>query len=677
MENGKRTLLGLLLILLTTMPEAVLAAGTHDTPILDRIYEYRRQHPFKGTFDDQVYTKFRFETNRRNPTLWLIPTTYVLAKGERYYIAEYYSNMRYMRRIDYEIGSQVRTGTIRKNHKVMPTLFDFVTPHIYDIDIYNGHILSPFHKVNRHYYRYTQREVDAETTRLDFVPKLYNTQLVNGYAFVETATGRILRTMINGEFDMISFRTEIEQDTLGGHPTLPLHSSTATTFRFLGNRISSVFETTNRCPVVLPDSIGQVPSRPMMDSLRPLPLTETDKMIYQLHDEKLQKPQTDTLQADTTPAPRKQSFGRMLWNFGDNLVTPIAAESQQAYFKMSPIINPLYVSYSHSRGWRYKMRLRAGYSFNAHRYLTLNPTLGYNFMLRQFYFTLPLRMTYNPKRNGYVEVVYGNGNRISNASVMDVINHDHLDTLNFENTNIDKFNDNHLQVFNNIMVFPWLDIETGIVAHQRKAVDKRLMHQYNMPNEYRSFATKFGVKLLPWERGPVLSIDWERAFKDINGSDLDYQRWESDLQWKIRIPGLRLLNLRLGGGFYDRKKQNYFVDFDNFRDKNLPEGWDDGWSGNFQLLSSRMYNKSDNYLRANLSYESPMLVATWVPYLGKYIEKERFYVSAVKLDHTRPYTELGYGFTNRYISIGLFASFLGFDYQRAGIEFEFELFRRW
>ena len=72
-----------------------------------------------------------------------------------------------------------------------------------------------------------------------------------------------------------------------------------------------------------------------------------------------------------------------------------------------------------------------------------------------------------------------------------------------------------------------------------------------------------------------------------------------------------------------------------------------------------------------------MLFATWTPYVGKYIEKERFYLSTVWMDHTRPYTEFGYGFTNRYISVGLFASFLSTSFQKFGINFDFELFKRW
>lgn len=412
-----------------------------------------------------------------------------------------------------------------------------------------------------------------------------------------------------------------------------------------------------------------------MDEVRPTPLSETDKLIYQAYDDKNRQ---DSIAQDTMPK-KQRLWKKIFWDtIGENLVTPIKAESEDVNFRMSPIINPLYLSYSHARGVRYKMRFRSQYNFSAHRYLSLNPTFGYTFKHHQFYFTAPLRMTYNPKRNGYAEVVFGNDNRISNSSVMDVINAAHQDTINFDNTDMDKFKDQHLSVINNIMLFDWLDIETGFIYHHRTAVNKELMKSYDMPTEYRSFAPSIGLKFSPWlNRGPVLSVDYERAIKGVNKSDLEYERWEFDAQWKKKIPGLRLLNMRAGAGFYTNKKDNLFVDFANFRDENLPEGWDDDWSGDFQLLRSRVYNQSDYYLRGNISYESPMLVATWIPYLGKYIEKERFYLSGVLLQDSRPYYELGYGFTNRYISVGAFASFRNTHFDRIGVEVEFELFRRW
>ena len=324
------------------------------------------------------------------------------------------------------------------------------------------------------------------------------------------------------------------------------------------------------------------------------------------------------------------------------------------------------------------MNFRSRYTFSPNRYLTFNPTFGYGFKERLFYFTAPLRMTYNPKRNGYAELVWGNGNRVSSTNLMDVINAEHHDSINFENTDIDLFNDEHLSLKNNIMLFDCFDVEAGFIYHRRTAVNKGLMSQLGKPTEYRSFSPVIGLKLMPWlNRGPLFALNYERAIKGVNKSNLEYERWEFDAQWKKKIPGLRLLNLRAGWGIYTNRKDNLFVDFANFRDENLPEGWDDDWSGNFQLLGGRTYNESDYYLRGNISYESPMLVATWIPYLGKYIEKERFYISSVLLERSRPYFELGYGFTNRYISVGAFASFQNTHFDRIGVEVEFELFRRW
>ena len=658
------------------MTISATAINKRDSLILNRIYDYQLSHtPAIDSLEDRVYAKFRFHVEKRNAILWLIPSMYVLAKDPRDYIRESYNKVLFKNAHDYDITNQVISGTIRRNRKAMPTLLDYMTPNIYDIALYDGHMLSPFNKSNRRYYHYSQKLMSDGTTRLDFRPKNYNTQLLNGYAIVDTKTGRIVRTILNGEFDMLNFRTEIAQGEDGGRSVMPARCTTATTFKFMGNRISALFDANYNCSKSLPDSVITASDRELMSQVRPTPLSETDKQIYEEYDKTHRK---DSVEQDTTP--RKQNlWKKIFWDtIGDNLVTPIKAESEDASFSMSPIINPLYLSYSHSRGVRYKMRFRSRYTFSAHRYLSLNPTFGFSFKENQFYFTAPLRMTYNPKRNGYAELIFGNGNRISNSSVMDVINAAHQDTINFDNTNMDRFKDQHLSLKNNIMLFDWLDVEAGFIYHRRSALNKGLMKEYGMPTEYRSFAPMIGLKFLPWlNRGPLIAIDYERAIKGINKSNLEYERWEFDAQWKKKIPGLRLLNLRAGAGFYTNKKENLFVDYANFRDENLPEGWDDDWSGNFQLLRNRIYNMSDYYLRGNISYESPMLMATWIPYLGKYIEKERFYLSSVLLERSRPYYELGYGFTNRYISVGAFASFRNTHFDRVGVEFEFELFRRW
>ena len=666
--------------ILLCMSVSIIAKEKEEALILNRIYEYRKANlsEFKS-LEENIYMKFRYNVEKRNFALWLIPTTYVLAKDPREYIRESYSTAKFKDVHNFDVNSQVLTGTVRHNHMAMPTLVDFMTPDIYDMAFYEGHVLSPFNKHNRRYYRYTQISLMNGATRIDFRPKLYNTQLLNGYAIVETETGRILRTVLNGEFDMITFRTEITQNEKEGRTLMPAKCNTAATFRFLGNRITVLFNAYYNCPTTLPDSITSISSRELMDSIRPIPLNRLDKAIYEAYDK--EREASDLAAAADTVPHKPNLWKKIFWDtIGETLVTPIDAQTKSggAYFRISPIINPLYVSYSGSRGFRYKMKFRSLFRFSQHRYLNIEPTIGYNFKQNQLYFTIPVQMVYNPKRNGYAEIIYGNGNRISNGTVMDAINEAHHDSIDFTNTDIDQFYDNYLRLYNNIMVFDWLDIETGILVHQRKAVNPEVMHQYGVPDEFRSFAPILGIKLQPWlNKGPLFAIDWERSIKGVNGSNLEYDRWEFDAQWKYRIPGLRLLNMRAGAGFYTKKTTDYFLDFANFHDENLPEGWDDDWSGNFQLLSGREYNESNYYIRANLSYESPLLFATWIPYLGKYIEKERFYFSGVLLEHSKPYFELGYGFTNRYISVGAFASFRNRHFAEFGMKFDFEIFKRW
>jgi hypothetical protein len=185
-----------------------------------------------------------------------------------------------------------------------------------------------------------------------------------------------------------------------------------------------------------------------------------------------------------------------------------------------------------------------------------------------------------------------------------------------------------------------------------------------------------GVKLRPWPKAPLLSIDYERGLKG-NDVNMTYERWEMDASLKHKMRRMQTLNMRLGGGLYTRKDKNYFMDFTNFRDENLPEGWDDDWSGNFQLLRSRLYNASNYYVRGNVSFESPLLAASMVPVLGRYVERERIYLSSLSIAHTRLYSELGYGFTCRFASVAFFASFLNTEFQESGCKFTFELFRRW
>jgi hypothetical protein len=565
----------------------------------------------------------------------------------------------------------------------MPTLRQFLIPKPYAPSIYAENIISPFHRSNRHFYRYHIINLSEEVSHVTFRPRFgSHTQLVKGYAYVYRKTGKIFRCIISGEFDMIRFRTDLIYDHKNDYQMLPSQSKTEAEFKFMGNNIQATFEAHYDCPITLPDSVDNLKDRLAIDSLRPTPLSKEETALYDLWESPSQSDTTAVEPADSTQNEVAHKNSKAVRDFfvdviGDNLVTSIRAKSEKAYFRLSPIINPQYLSYSRRQGVAYKMKINGDYHFNAHRYFELRAQIGYNFKQHRFYFTAPLRFNYNPKRNGYVEVIYGNGNRISNSSVSDEISREHNDSIDIRGNQLDYFDDNHLRISNNIMLFDWIDIETGLVYHYRKAVNKAMMRQMEKPELYRSFAPSMTVKLRPWREGPVFTLNYERGIEGVYRSDLDYERWEADAVTKIKLPRLSTFNIRIGGGLYSRKLDNYFVDFANFRDNNLPEGWDDDWTGHFQLLDSHLYNESNSYLRSNVSFETPILLSPLIPIFGRAIERERIYLSSLFTPHTRPYSEIGYGFTNRYVSVGLFTSFMNVKMKELGVKFTVELFHRW
>lgn len=669
--NQKLHITILVLGMITLMSGTSFAYNrTADSLLITRIWDYKQKYgkSVEGV-SRNVYMVYQFGTKRRNPLLFLIPTMYSIAKGQRQYIGEAYSKLEYRNNSDYQLQRQVVCGTIPHNRNVMPIMLELMTPDVYGAELYPNKILSPFYRTNRFFYKYSVQYFLGNTAIVFFRPRSANTLLVKGKAIVDINTGYIHSLTFSGEFDMVRFNLDVTMSSQDSHATLPERSTASSTFKFIGNNIQASCTSYFNCSQTLPDSIDDVEDRELMATLRPEALTPEHKMIYE---------QQDLLDADSTSSdtiPDKKNHLRdFFWNvIGDNMVNSINARSGAFDFHVSPLFNPLYMSYSNSKGISYRLSMDIRYMWNSHRYLTFSPQIGYNTTKDQFYYTLPLRMTYNPKRNGYAEIRFGNGERISN----DILNEAFRDKLGGDTISMPEFKDKYLQVVNHVAAFDWLEFTTGLVYHQRRSMDRSLMEKAGLPSEYRSFAPTLSAHFTPWTKGPTLTANYERSFKNIFQSDLEYERWEFDAVYKYELDAIRLFNLRFGSGFYTMRSSDYFVDYSNFRDNNLPTGWEDDWSGQFQLIPSAWYNQSDYYIRAHTSYDSPLLALSWVPWVGRLIENERIYISMMSIQHTRPYFEIGYGFKNRYFSTAVFGSFLNTEFQKVGFKFTIELFRRW
>ena len=664
-------------LLLAWLKGASASAEPRDSLVLMRVFNYMDTYSDSlRPFTTNYYLKHFFKTHRRNFTLWVVPSMYAIARGQRDFVSEQYGQLSFDGDHDYRTRRQVYFTTVPHHSSLLPTLAEFLTPNLYGNTLYGNHILSPFRRANRIYYKYRVEPESAERVSLSFRPRFVNnTQLVRGHAIVNPETGRILETEFNGEYDMIRFRslTLLPQDST--NTLLPSLNKTDVDFKFLGNHVSSSLEAMMGCPATLPEGTNVRDDRHFIDSIRPYALTPDERAIYDRD-----RPVAPPKPVEETKPPVEEvhhTNRRVGWeDVGKSLIESLRTRSKKGYLKLSPIINPQYIGYSKHKGFSYQFRLGAEYKFNDYCNLTFNPRVGYNFKKVTFYYNAPLRLNVWPRHKMHLDVQWGNGNRIGSSAVMKEIRELTNDDPDIMAMELHMFNDRYMMFTGTAQVAPWLGVEAGMVNHIRKAVNVREMRKLEQREEYRTTAPRVSLKLRPLKHGPMLTIDWERGL-ETQKYDIGYERWELDAQMMHTMSRMQTLNMRIGGGFYTEKESAHFMDYSNFRDQNLPGGWNDDWSGNFQLLSSEWYNASPYYLRGNVSFESPLLAVSFMPLVGRFVERERIYISSLSIANTRLYSELGYGFTCRIFSVGLFASFLNTHYQAIDAKFTFELFRRW
>lgn len=657
------------------MPQQTCARSKADTLIVSRMFGFKEGVDTAGcAHKTRVYTKFRFHIDRKNVLLMTVPDLYLIAKGrQRTFISETVHDIDFRSLNDWQPHEVAHASTMPHGKAVFSTLLNYLTPDLYGTTLVKNNLLSPFNRHNRHFYRYRVSRLTGGNAIVSFRAKHSNTQLVSGFALVDIASGRILRSEIKSEYDMVKFTLHVEMGHSGIQQLLPKTSEVNATFKYLGNKVRCNVRSVWSPNVTIAPALPSSSSLSAIDSLRPELLDSIDLAIY-----------AQNARADTTLKQRHHSQAKyILWDIiGKNLVDRIKSnygKNNQGYFRISPIMNPLYLGYSHRRGITYKFDVRTSYPFTANNAISARFKGGYSFKLRQFYFSLPLRWNYDIRHNGYTEIEIGNGNRITNSKVLEQVKAERTDTINWDAMQLDYFKDAHLRLLNSIDITRRFGLKVGFVYHRRTPVEKQSFVVADKPLIYNSFSPFAELQIRPWYyRGPIFTIDYEQGISGVMQSSSRYTRWEFDGSYIHRMKCMRSLSLRVGGGFYTSKGDNqYFLDYSNFRDNNIPGGWNDDWSGDFELLNSNWYNASDYYVRANMTWESPLMLLSWLPVVGRVMERERIYCSALAVRHLHPYMEYGYGFTNRLFSMGIFAAMRNQHFDGMGFKVGLELFSKW
>lgn len=704
------------------LPDRVIVNDT----ILYNIFKYARLYSrVIDEYDADLYLKAHLLTHKYNHLIRYVPSMFRFEKGVKEYIGESLSEIHYTAPNIYDRKVKAFISTFPRNRGQIADIYDFINLNIYSATLMTNKILSPLDKDNSKYYTYLLDSIcgslDSVQYKILIIPKFRSTQLVSGYMWVSDQIWSIRSLYFEGIYDVIHFKIKVDMGTKDNEEFVPVHYDMNLRFKFVGNdlemRGDAWMKYKNIKLYSKYDEIRKRRNKHHHDKTDSYTLScdtahlITDEKHFSLHRPYPLKSDEDMLYArwhlrngeSVFKSMKKENKANEFWGqLGDALINSYYVNlSGIGSVKCSPLINPVMLDYSHSRGFSYRQKFKYNRFFtNTQRLIRIVPQFGYNFKSKELYVKLDTEYQYWPEKQGELELHIGNGNRIYSSMILDQLKQFPEGTFNLKKNDLDYFRDINFTLFNSIEVVNGLTVKTGVSIHWRHLINKsnvELQHPVSAKEwakireidySYNSCAPRVQLQWTPslyyYMNGkrkmnigsdlPTFMLDYERGVKGIFGCNGEYERWEFDLQQNMKLGGIRSLGYRIGGGIFTKHQGMYFIDFQNFRRHNIPEDWNDEIGGTFQLLESKWFNSSRKYIRAHATYESPfILLKPFNKWLSR-IQQERLYIGLLSMPQMHAYAEFGYGIGTHIFDVGAFLNNISGKFKTFGLKFTFELF---
>ena len=687
--------------------------------VLEQIFQSSAIYSTKiKSYQADLYLKGKMQIHKQNRIIKYVPSMFRFEKGIKDYIHESISELHYTAPNIYDRKIRAISTTFPGGNSRFFDILDYLKFNIYAPSVMGDKILSPLNKQSSiHYYYYLESTtywLGEKTYKIHISPRFKSTQLLEGDIWISANDYTIRNLDFKGRYDVIQFHLYMAMGDTEQNKYLPQLINLDVNFKFLLNHMEMnytgwltykdiVFKTkedelqnTNKKKknkynlsqsyTLTCDTACMIQNRDSFNRIRPIPLSEWEDSLYQSFDKRHRIQVQDTLKKEETKFQKNLTY---IGQIGDALISSYDIDiTKIGSINCSPLINPLLISYSHSNGISYRQEFKYNRLFHDGRLLHIVPQIGYNFTKKELYAQMDAEYTYNPAKHGSITFNIGNGNRIYSSIVLDQLKQIPDSIFSFDGLELDYFKDVYVNLAHNLEVINGLNIWTGISMHWRHTkstpeVATRVRSQYN------SFAPRIRIEWTPGmyyymngnrkinvgSKFPTFVLDYERGIKIINHSG-KYERLEFSAEQKIRFQQLHTIAYHLGGGFFTNQDDMYFVDYVNFANRNLPQGWNDDIGGTFQMLDSRWYNASRHYFRGNMTYETPFLLLYPVTRLLSFIQKERIYAGILFMPHLNPYAEIGYGIGTHLFDGAIFVGNEKGKFTSVGFKFTFELFNK-
>lgn len=663
-----------------------------------------------GEASGTLYVRQEVDIEKKNLGLNFIPGMARFDRDEHHYLSELCYDVRFFKYAMPAIRRRASVTTHRHGSGEIERVLLFMHPNLFAEKILEEGYLSPLHPQNIKYYRYSADTLYDDKNgcvKVSFVHRFDNIKLLESGWVLLAPDCSVRAFSANGWDEQCTFSVHYVMGNDSLQRNLATDVSLSVDYNFAGNKFKVNAEGRFLFDTVLPvadarqrvskyniavASSEDLPDEKIDDriryvaSMRRQPLSLADSLFY------YEKGVFGALHEAKKNSSANDAVG-WLWDVGDRMISSHSLEWNGGRVRVSPLINPSYLSYSTGRGLSYKMALNLTSATKRGEELSLRPMAGYNFKQGAFYWDVDGRYLYSPRRLGTVRIDVGSGNRTYSSEALNRIEKIAADSLNFEDLDLGYFRNFYVNISHSHEIANGIELLGGFNYHRRTLIgsggDRLEASGVGLKRRYIQFAPHIRLTWHPGmyyyikgtrkvnigSRLPRFSFDIEQGVDGVLGSSGTYTRAELDAQYNFKINESDALFLRAGGGGFFYTKNTYFVDYAFLRHNSLPVDRSDELDGVFQLLDSEWYNAANKYFRTNVTYLSPFFVLQRILPRVNFIKNERLYLNMLFISHLTPYSEFGYGVGTPYIDLGLFVCGKNHQFHKIGFRVNVSLFR--
>lgn len=441
-------------------------------------------------------------------------------------------------------------------------------------------------------------------------------------------------------------------------------------------------------------------------SLRPIPLTETEKVSFVKKDSFLLVSSKPEYQDSVRNFKRKFKAKHLL--FGKTYDYSIDSIRHSERFSIPNLINPTSLSFNSVDGLRMELPFNYYKSDSTGHMMRFGPTLAYGFAREKLDASFSYEQRLNGMKNSWFSFGAGTTtidyNRASGLSSINnalytlfleenfkrfyrrdflqlAVGRDLVNGLNLkvavdysDNSPLTNHSSFTFIDFRDKEIQPNVPLNTTLIPWQLEGHQSLVGQAILEYTPHHRYSIRNNTKVYTESKYPTYSLNYRGAYSGILGSDARYDLLRMGIRQKINFGIDDHVSYAINAGTFMNSSKVFFEDFQHFNTQSTGFAFN-STENSFRLLPFYEFSTQKSFVDAHINWQSRRLILKHLPIIKNSSVSENLFVNFLSTPEMKNYMEAGYGIRQLFLLLNIegVAGFENGKFRSAGIRVSINL----